>query len=367
MKDVLVVGGGIIGLSIARELAKASLKVALFDRQEPGREASWAGAGIFPPGVPGPFDSPANQLARETHALWPSLTAELREETGIDNGFRPCGGFMLDRSLSSIPERTFRPRPVEPITDELRAWQSCGAIVEPLSPGELHRLEPALTVEKAVGFRLPEVCQVRNPRHLQALLVSCERHGVELHPHEPVERLHRTGSRCDGIETHQGVIRAGAVVVAAGAWSEALLQSVQVPLSIQPVRGQMALLTLPRPAFRHVIECGIRYLVPRDDGRVLVGATEERAGFDKQPDPQEIDKLVEFARTLVPALRDARLETSWAGLRPCPMGDVPFIGPAPDCPGLHVATGHFRAGLHLSPLTARRIRDGLVASNPSRA
>jgi glycine oxidase len=361
--DVLVVGGGVIGLSIARELALSSLRVALCDRQEPGREASWAGAGILPPGVPGPADAPANRLARATHELWPSLSAELLETTGIDNGYRRCGGFMLQGIPAETLPVTFRTVEEQDLSHDVAAWRECGAEVEPLSPAEIHRLEPALPVEDAVGFRLPGVCQVRNPRHLKALLTDCRRLGVEMRPGDGVRRLRVSDGRCVGVETASGFTAAGTVVVAAGAWSQALLEPAGVRFEVQPVRGQMALLALERPPFRHVIECGLRYLVPREDGRVLVGSTEELAGFRKETTPEAIDGLLAFAHALVPSLRAARVEQTWAGLRPYAACGSPLIGAARDVRGLYVAAGHFRSGLHLSPITARTLRACLVDSD----
>jgi glycine oxidase len=158
-----------------------------------------------------------------------------------------------------------------------------------------------------------------------------------------------------------GRIAAGSVVIAAGAWSTPLLPTPFPEAIVEPVRGQMVLFRQATPTFRRVIECGRRYLVPRDDGRVLCGATEERAGFDVRTTPEAIDSLTKFARALVPALESAEVERSWAGLRPYAPAGRPFIGGVPGYRGLYLAAGHFRAGLHLSPITARLIRDAVLA------
>lgn len=358
--DVLVVGGGVIGLSIARELALASLKVAVYDRQDLGQEASWAGAGILPPGAPGPADSAANQFTMASHALWPALSAELRETTRIDNGFRTCGGFLLDARLAVTPELSFRAGELTSLADEAAGWRECGALVEELSPSDLHAREPNVPEETARGFLLPDTCQVRNPRHLKALLADCGRLGVDLHPHEGAEDLHLTHGRCTGVVTRRGVIAAGAVVVAAGPWSPQLLEPLGVQFDIEPIRGQIALLSLPSPPLQRVLECGIRYLVPRDDGRVLVGSTEEQAGFEKQTTPDAIAGLLTFARSIVPALHEAIVERTWAGLRPYASLGSPHIGPVDDVDGLYLAAGHFRSGLHWSPLTARMVREAVL-------
>ena len=365
MADVLIAGGGVVGLAIARELALSGLKVTLLDRQNFGREASWAGAGILPPTVPTPPDDLLNRLTTATHALWPRLAADLLETTGIDNGFRTCGGITLPGDAVDVAELTFREPERRLPDDEINAWRRSGALVEPLDAGAIEHLEPALAPQPRGGFRLPELCQVRNPRHLRALLADVQRLGVDLQPDCEVLELCREGERVLGVTTTTGRIAAGAVVIAAGAWSRTLLppESVAFP-QIEPVRGQIVLYRLERPPVRHVIECGHRYIVPRDDGRVLVGSTEERAGFDHRTTPEGIAGPEAFAMTLLPSLRDAVKEREWAGLRPYSSSPLPSIGPVPGFSRLYVATGHFRSGLHLSPITARLMRQMITGQTP---
>ncbi|MCA9053699.1 MAG: glycine oxidase ThiO [Planctomycetaceae bacterium] len=359
--DVLIVGGGVIGLSIARELALTSLQVTVLDRQQPGREASWAGAGILPPAsFEGP-DDPLTQMTIATHRLWPDLSAQLLETTGIDNGFRRCGGIRLGPGVAAAPELTFRPPELTSLAAEQAAWRATGVEAELIRGEELHNLEPALSHQVTEGLWLPEVRQVRNPWHLRALLADCKRLGVVIRSDAPVEALRIECDRVRGVQLPNEIISADRVVIASGAWTPLLLPSELNPVAIEPVRGQIVLLRQERLSVRRVIECGSRYLVPREDGRILIGSTEERAGYVKETTDEGVNGLLGFATALVPSLATAVREQAWAGLRPHAVGGRPFIGPAPKCEGLYVAAGHFRAGLHLSPLTAQLIRRLLVA------
>lgn len=366
--DILIVGGGVIGLSIARELAAAGLRVSLLDRQACGREASWAGAGILPPTVPGSPVDPLARLTAASHALWPGLSAELRESTGIDNGYRACGGLTLAGVADEVPEISFRSGERLPLQDEIEAWRTAGAaVVELDGPGLIAR-EPALASGVRAGFSLPDLCQVRNPWHLRALLADCRRRGVQIEESVEVREVWRDGERVRGVVIDGGRREAGHVVIAGGAWSQSLLPpDAAATTPVTPVRGQMLLLRTPKRLLTHVIECGHRYLVPRDDGRVLAGSTEELAGYDRRTTPEGIAGLLQFATAIVPALQDATQEQSWAGLRPYTPRGIPCIGPVPGVEGLYLAAGHFRSGLHLSAITARLIRNHILGEGSSDA
>ncbi len=353
IQDVVIVGGGVIGLTTAYELAGRGLRVTLLDQQQPGQEASWAGAGILPPAHPGDPTHPLATLCRATNELWPSLSADLRETTGIDNGFRRCGGL----GVSEIGD-------TESLQFEIEAWQKAGVTVESLTAADIEKCEAAVSPEISEAYRLPELAQVRNPRHLKALLVACQKRGVDIHSGQRVIGFERHDTEVLGVKTTHGLYSAGAVVVSAGAWSQELLQGAGCQLQIEPVRGQIVQLSCPQPPFRHVIECGPRYLVPREDGLVLVGATEEWVGYDKQNTAHGLQGLLTFAERLVPSLKDARFERAWAGLRPHTKDGLPFIGEVPGVQNLFVAAGHFRAGLHLSPVTARAISQMIAGETP---
>ncbi len=362
MSDVVIVGGGVIGLTIARELATASFSVTILERSSPGQEASWAGAGILPPTFPGAPDDPMTLLTRASHDLWPTLSQELLESTGIDNGFRPCGGIELNTSCVSVP-----PIQLENGSQSHTpwVWEKAGTLVEPLSNADLHHLEPRLQVDTEDAFRLPELCQVRNPRHLKAMVQRCQQLGVDLRAETEVFELSIEGRHVVSVRTAQEEIAADQFIVSAGAWSRRLLQDFPSAMSIRPIRGQMVLLEMEKPPLKHVIECGSRYLVPRPDGLVLIGATEEAVGFEKGNTAVAVEGLKQFAFELVPILQTARFVRAWSGLRPYRPSGRPIISQMPGLDNLYVAAGHFRAGLHLSPITGQIIKQLLLHESPA--
>ena len=342
MHDVVIIGGGVIGLSLACELAGEGASVAVCDQGQMGQESSWAGAGILPPGNPDRAESPEARLRAASHVLWPQWSAPLNEETGIDNGFRRCGGLEVRQDGS--------PRALE---EEIEAWRLEGVAVEPLTAHAAHEREPDLSPRFAAGYRLPEMGQVRNPRHLKALVALAARRSVALFPVTPVYGFDRVGEKIVAVETPAGRIRAGQFVVASGAWSGRLLEEADCSAAVRPLRGQIVLLNAQPSRLSHVINVGARYLVPRGDGRVLVGATEEDVGFDKRTTAAAVGGLMAFACELVPALANAAVEKFWSGLRPLSADGLPYLGPVDSALNLYAATGHFRAGLQLSCVTAR--------------
>lgn len=343
--DVLVIGGGVIGLTAAYFLARDGVRVEVVDQGDFGQEASWAGAGILPPGNPDHARTPFDQLRAHSAALFPTLSAELRERTGIDNGYVRCGGLELLEVESETAAQE---------------WRGEGIAFEKLNEKELRRLEPAIALGLGTAYHLPDMAQLRNPRHLKALLAGCESNGVRLRPGCPVQGFERQGDRVTAIRTGTGLLQAGRFLLAAGAWTDGLLEQVGWRPGIHPVRGQIALLHTDVPLFRRILLQGPRYLVPRPDGRILVGSTEEDAGFDKRTTAGAIGGLLAFAITLVPGLVEAHLERCWAGLRPGSPDGLPFLGPVPGLDNLFVAAGHFRAGIQLSPATGLVMKELLL-------
>jgi glycine oxidase len=347
--DVLIIGGGVIGLTAAYYLARERVRVAVVDKGDFGQEASWAGAGIIPPGNPGRARTPFDLLRAQSSALYPGLSTELRECTGIDNGYRRCGGLEL----------------ADEADDAAQEWRSEGIAFEALAEPDVLRLEPRLARGLGTAYHLPDMAQVRNPRHIKALLAACAALGVRLRPGCPVQTLERQGSRIVGVTTAEGRLTADRFILAAGAWAEALLLPLGWRPGIHPVRGQIVLLHPGAPLFQHVLLRGKRYLVPRPDGRVLVGSTEEDAGFDKRTTAGAVGQLLAFAVALVPALAQAPLERCWAGLRPGTPDELPFLGPVPGLDNLFVAAGHFRAGIQLSPGTGLVLKELLLGQEPT--
>jgi glycine oxidase len=331
--DVLILGGGVIGLTVAYSLARENVRVEVVDQGDFGQEASWAGAGIIPPGNPARARTPFDRLRALSSETFPAFSQELRERTGIDNGYLRCGGLELVAGHDDADDQE---------------WRGDGIRCEELTGPDLLRLEPRLAGGFVRGFHIPDTAQLRNPRHLKALVAGCASRGVGLVPGCPVVGLERDGNRVSAVVTACGRMSAGRYLIAAGAWSDALLAQVGGRPGIRPVRGQIALLNTGAPLFRRVLMLGKRYLVPRPDGRVLAGATEEDAGFDRRTTAAAIRDLLDFAIGLVPGLANAPLERGWAGLRPGSPDGLPFLGRVPGVENVYVAAGHFRAGIQLS-------------------
>ena len=339
-EDVVVIGGGVIGLSVAWELAKRGRAVRVLERGAFGREASWAGAGMLP-AMPEKTRDALEQLmaiSRKLHGEW---AQQLRDETGIDNEFQENGALYIARTAGQQAA--------------LKAWQrDCelqGLECQWLSGSQVLQLEPGLTGANLRGAcRMPGEAQLRNPRHLQALLRACQRLGVELSPQTPVSDI---DLRSGELQLTDGSrLSPGQTVVAAGPWTRELLREHPRAPDIYPVRGQIVLFRCEARPLTHTVNDGPRYLVPRNDGRLLAGSTEEEVGFDKRNTPEGVHELQQFARDLLPSLQDAEVETTWSGLRPAAFDSFPYLGRLPESKHVYVASGHFRNGLNLSTGTA---------------
>ena len=353
--DVVIVGGGVVGLSIGYALAAAGVRATILDRQEIGRAASWAGAGMIPPYTERLTANPTLELRSWSALLYPEWSARLLDETGIDNGFRRTGG--VDVAATAHED------------DELRSmagrWRNEGVVYERMEPRDFARVEPALNPRLRVAYYLPDRAQIRNPRHIRALRKALEARGATLLPDAEVIGFDRARDRVVAVRTAAGSIPCGTVVVAAGAWSGELLGGLGLDVPTPPLKGQIVLLRPDRPLIRRIIEHGRMYLVPRDDHRILIGATEEAAGFDDRTTAQAEADLLAEAYHLCPVLAEAEVEQTWAGLRPGSVDSRPYLGPAPGWRNVLVATGHKRAGIQLAPATAEVIVD-LAFGRPPR-
>lgn len=324
--DVIVVGGGIIGLSLARELRKQGATVLVVERGEPGREASYAAGGMLAncgdetPGVLQP-------LATASAEMYPEFVHELEDESGISADLRSHGTLLFPAPG----------RPADRITG-----------TTPL-PVPLHDLEPALTSSGRTAVLLKErsVC----PRALtKAALMATKHRGVDVSSGTTVDSVDVSGGRVVGVTTGKTAYRASAVVNCSGAWA-GHIRPVEVP--VRPVKGQMVCYAMPqKELLRHVVRSPEIYLIPRSDGRLLAGSTVEDAGFDKRTVPETILELRRAAVAMLPALAQARLLEDWAGLRPGTPDNLPILG-STSMPGYFVATGHLRDGILLAPVTAR--------------
>jgi len=359
MTDCVIIGGGVIGLSIARELAGRGARVEVVSRAVGRDTASWAAAGIFPPAPDDANASPGDRLTAWSGALHRTWAEELRAETGIDNELRRCGGLHVAASDAGLDR----------LATTAESWRRRGARCSWLTATDILAHEPALAaaIENGgvrAGFLLPDEMSLRPPRHLEALAASCRRQRVTITAAEVRDIDVRDGAVA-GVVTDAGVVRGGAYCLATGAWSGTVAAALGIAIDTRPIRGQIVLLRLPCQILGRVVNFGIDYLVPRDDGRLLVGSTIEDAGFAATATPEAVDRLLGVARRLLGPLPGAVVEQAWAGLRPGSTDGLPTLGRIPRLANAFVATGHFRAGLHQSTGTAVLLADLITGVGPS--
>ncbi|MEC9096348.1 MAG: glycine oxidase ThiO [Planctomycetota bacterium] len=355
--DIVIIGGGVIGLSIAYELACRGQQVQVLERgKQLGREASWAGAGILPPANPNSALNPAEKLRGISHQLHPQWAERLQQESGIDTGFRRCGGIYLAR----------KPGEAASLAGYISLLHQEGIEASKITKGQLLDLEPTLDPDQFhAAYLLPDELTLRNPRHVKALAKSCKLRGVQIHTQCEVLDIECSKGTINGLVTTTGSVTGQQYCITAGAWSSKLLKRItDIPTGIVPIRGQMILFEAPENLIHHVLNEGSRYLVPRADGKVLAGSCEEEVGFQKGTTPEMLEQLEDFAYSLVPALKEHEITMSWSGLRPGSFDGVPYIGKIPDVDNLFIAAGHFRSGIHLSTGTAVLMAD-LVEGKPS--
>jgi glycine oxidase len=348
--DVLIVGGGVIGLTAAYYLALENVSITLIDRGHFGQEASWAGAGILPPASSVHAENALEQLQRLSVLEFSNLSADLLRQTGIDDGYRVCGGLeFLAGAAAGHPGE----------------WSGTDVEAAELDEAATHIREPALGRNLGYAVYLPGLAQVRNPWHMRALIESCRLLGVRLEPQCACLDVVSRGDRIEGVRTSKGELACSQLLITTGAWSAELVQKLGCRVPVRPVRGQIVLYNTQRPVLRHVLMWGTRYLVPRQDGRVLVGSTEEEAGFAKQTTDEAISSLSALAAQMVPLLANSPIEKTWAGLRPGTPDGKPCLGRLPGWRNAFLAAGHFRAGIQLSPGTGIMCRDLLLDRKPS--
>lgn len=352
--DVAIVGGGIIGASIALELAAQKLSVSLFDRQSPGREASWAAAGMLsaaPDGLPA---VPLIPLAQESLRLYPSFVKNVEESSGKDPAFENHGALHL-----------FPGKNAERNRDELVAqYRGLGISVEPLSIRDAREKESAIGAEIGAAAWHPDEARVDPRLLIDALLTAAQNRGAQIRCETCVTKILCEGNRCRGVLAGEEEIHAANVVIAAGSFS-AEFAGARGPLApTHPVRGQMAALRIPGFRLQHVLRSHEGYLVPRRDGRIIAGSTLEDAGFEKRVTPAGLRKVLSAATEMLPQLDDAEIVETWSGLRPGTPDELPIIGPAA-LKGLLLATGHYRNGILLAPVTAKLIAEWIVAGKTS--
>jgi glycine oxidase len=327
--------------------------VTVYDRAEPARAASWAGAGMLAPFSEQMPDAAMLALCRESLAIYPEFVAELRERTGVDARFRRDGTLHVALDGARLAE----------LAAHAETFRANGGEVAVLDRGEALAREPMLAKDLAGGLFVANEAQVDNRRLGRALLAGCESLGVR------IERVDGLAVECDsrrvrGLRTAYGFASAPVVVNAAGAWAGSLPGIPDAArVRVRPVAGQMLAIAIPRTAMRALVWLGHRYLVPRDDGRLLVGATVEEHGFDARVTAAGMHDLLDAALAVAPSLATFAVVETWAGLRPGSHDGRPYLG-ATALDGYLVACGHYRNGILLAPATARAIAE-LVAGGPA--
>lgn len=343
--DVLIIGGGVIGLSLAWELSQRDKRVCVLASKRTGRTASWAGAGILPPAAAIEVDDPLEKLRQLSLKLHPAWAEQLQGEAGISTGFSQCGGLYLATT------------PAESATLAANRfwWEEHAIEHQEWSSDEVVQREPALRNIapnlKAAWF-LPGECQLRNPRHLKALEQACRGRGVAILDDAHVEELVIEDGMVTGVRTDIETYRAQQYCLCSGAWARLGLGDLDISNGIMPVRGQMVLYRAETPLVQRIINEGHRYMLSRDDGLLLAGSVEEEVGYECETTAEGLARIQTWAKSILPQVASLPIEATWAGLRPGSYDGFPYMGRIEHLENLYVAAGHFRSGLTLSPGTA---------------
>ncbi|MDR3707983.1 MAG: glycine oxidase ThiO [Capsulimonadaceae bacterium] len=341
--DVIVVGGGIVGLSTAWRLSQTGLSVAVVEKSRPGSEASSAAAGMLAPYAEATNRGPFSELGRASLERYAGFVDELKRETTLDPELIRTGLLRVAEGVEG--EATLR--------ETYAAMLEMGSRAEWIGDKALHEVEPALSPDVTAAIYSPTEWQVDPRRLIQALAVAVAANGGAILERTEVTGFTLAGSRVTGVRTTTGEILCDRVLLAGGSWNAGLLALLGVEIGVRPVRGQIACVgpLYPMP-LRHTVYSHNGYLVPRSNGRVLVGSTEDEAGFDSRPSAGGIAGILGRGVALAPMLSSAPVESVWAGLRPLSPDRMPVLGRVGQWPNAFVAAGHFRNGILLAPITS---------------
>lgn len=347
---IIIVGGGVIGLLTALNLASEVTQVTLIDRNAMGQESSWAGGGIVSPLYPWRYSPAVTALAHWSQDFYPQFGQQLFAQTGIDPEVHTTGLYWLD------------------LEDEAQALAWAQREQRPLSAVDIsvtYDAVPALGAGYRRAIHMADVANVRNPRLVKSLKAALQAlPNVRLEENREVLGFVRDGQRIQGVRTHEGEILGDRVVLTAGAWSGELLESLGIGLPVEPVKGQMILYKCAADFLPCMVLAKGRYAIPRRDGHILLGSTLEHEGFDKTPTLNALESLKLSAAELLPGLARATPVRHWAGLRPGSPEGIPFIGPVSAFDGLWLNCGHYRNGLVLAPASCKLFADLMLGRAP---
>src|SRR2546429_2796198 len=343
--DVAVAGGGVIGGAMALELARAGLRVAVFDRQQPGQEASWASAGILSPAPESPGMIVMVPLGKASLALYPRFVAEVEEISGKSTGFRPKGTLEALFSHDTKAE----------LSTIIALHHGLGLRAEALGAEDARELEPALSEEAEAAALRPDEASIDNRALMAAILEAAQHSGAQIFSGNGAKAIWREKNRCAGLILQNEKVEAPWTIIAAGCFSAAI-EGVAPYAPVRPAKGQMAALRADELKIDRVLWSEKIYLVPRNDGRIVAGATVEYAGFDKRTTAGGIEEILSAAPELAPGPANARVPDTLARFPPPPPHHMPILGPT-GIAGVLVGTGQFRSGILLTPITARLVRE----------
>jgi glycine oxidase len=348
--DITIIGGGVIGLLTAREFFNAGATVTVIDKNQLGQESSWAGGGILLPLYPWRQADAITRLVLQSHLLYPLLAAQLIEETGLDPEWTACG--LL---ITKNPD----------VTTAIN-WCHANHILFECATADFLK---GFTTQANNPLWLPDIAQARNPRLLKALKQDLINKGITLIEQCELTAISQANNKITAINTTSGTFAVNQLIIATGAWTGELFQGIfphiidNVP-KIAPVKGQMLLFDAEPDTLKTMVLDGDHYLIPRRDGKIIVGSTVEHDDFNKTTSPEAKARLNAFAVNLLPALKNYPLIHHWAGLRPGTEHGIPYIDRHPEINNLHINAGHFRNGLVMAPASAQLMVD-LVLNRPT--
>ena len=348
-QDVIIIGAGIIGLATAESLLMHGAKVTILDRNLAGQESSWAGGGILSPLCPWHYSDAVTQLTSYSAKKFPEWAAALYSSTGIDPEFWISGMRILPPNETKVALDWCNQRGIN--------IQQCVPTQEIINTSD-----STVQIQEDHTLLLPDIAQIRNPRLLQALHSRVLQLGGKIIEKCKVENFQHTHERIRSIDTTFGQLTADYFIICAGAWTSEILGTSALKLRIRPIKGQMLLFKFDNPPVSNILVQEDLYIIPRQDGHVLIGSTVEDTGFDKQVTHLARENLFKRALSILPALQEKLVILHWAGLRPGSPDNLPTIAPHPNIRNLFVNSGHFRYGVTMAPASAEIMMNYLLNS-----